>query len=463
VVRRLRPLTLVSLPLLLAGCHGRAPSALRPPTAPERAEIVVSVEETWRYESRPPESLPFYYHVHLRRPKLRPRVVAVRVSRADPRYASVLVELRHRRGRQRGATAVLVLKQDRTSKHGWGYPIAGPALSFPLSCTAATPKALRDLLCPDPWSRLGYPRPRLRAQTALTQPIRTSDLHALDWRTVTLPGGACGSTRPIRPLRYEYGPAALIQADVGLPWWNPVVVASWSKPVFGDLDGDGRDEAALDLVCTNGGGTAGGQLAFSQVIFKAVGRSLQVVGILTPRQPLEPDTQHVPLSSVVAIQPGKMVVSEAWYGPYDGDCCASGRARTIWTYDAGKLRPTRTRILRKPWSSPLILEPVVAEPGDQELHPDKRTRVVASNGLRFAVVIDNLGQVTKRHVKVTLRIGQSPSPIVEARTIGRIRDQARLLFGRLGRLRLGVKTIVTVDVADPGAFPVGYPVVFMRG
>jgi hypothetical protein len=74
---------------------------------------------------------------------------------------------------------------------------------------------------------------------------------------------------------------------------------------------------------------------------------LRVVGILTSREPLEPGA-HVPLSHVVAIARGRVVVSEAWYGPQDGDCCASGRARTIWTYAAGKLRPTQTTILRKP-------------------------------------------------------------------------------------------------------------------
>jgi hypothetical protein len=330
---------LVMSAVLCGGCHGASRSALRPATARERAEIGVTVAETWEYESRPPEGLRSFYPVRLRRLTPRPRVVTIRISRADPRYASVLVV-------RRGARAVLVLRRDRgTTGRGWGDPVAGPALSFPLSCTLATPRGVRDLLCPDPWSRLGFPRPQLRAQTALTQRIDSPDLHSLDWRSIALPGGACGSSRPIRPHRYRYGPAALIHPDVDLVWWNPVVVDSWSKPAFGDLDGDGRDEAALGVVCANGGGTAGGQLAFSEVVFKAVGRSLRVVGILTPRQPLAPGA-HVPLSHVVTIERGKVVVSEAWYGPNDGDCCASGRARTIWTYTAGKLQPSRTTILR---------------------------------------------------------------------------------------------------------------------
>jgi hypothetical protein len=410
----------------------------------------------------------FYYHAHLRRPHLRPRVVSVRVSERDSRYASVVVELRDSHGRPRGPRAVVLLERERDVGRGqWGYVVAGPALSFPLSCTAATPTGVRDLLCPDPWHVLGYRRPRVGAQTAYVQRIASPDLHALDWRKVTLPGGACGSSRPIHPHRYQYGPEALIHPDVDMLWWNPVVVDSWSKPLFGDLDGDGRDEAALGVDCANGGGTAGGQLAFSNVIFKAVGHSLRVVGILTPRQPFDPETSHVPLSHVAAIDRGKVVVSEAWYGPEDGDCCASGRARTIWTYTAGKLRPTRRTILQHPWTSPLRVAGVLAEPGDQELDPFRRTRVVATPGLRFAVAIDNEGHVTERHVKVTLRIRQSRAPIVDTRTIERIKPwplhPPTVFFGHLGRLRLGTKTVVTIELAAHGTNPVPYRVIFVGG
>src|SRR5205085_9866653 len=97
----------------------------------------------------PPESLVSAYRVRLRRPRLRPRVVTVRVSGRDPRYASAVVELRDAHGRRRGARAVLLLAREREPTFGrWGIPIAGPAISFPLSCTKQTPRPLRDLLCP---------------------------------------------------------------------------------------------------------------------------------------------------------------------------------------------------------------------------------------------------------------------------------------------------------------------------
>jgi hypothetical protein len=63
------------------------------------------------------------------------------------------------------------------------------------------------------------------------------------------------------------------------PWWPAVVVnTAWNGVRYGDLDGDGRDEAVVDVVCSNAGGTAAGQLAFSSVVFAARGRSLRSIG-----------------------------------------------------------------------------------------------------------------------------------------------------------------------------------------
>jgi hypothetical protein len=465
----------LALLLLLSACRDSPPTQksgdeqprLRQPTPQERAKILATVKETWEYEAEPAGLINSYFHAHLRRPRLRPRLVGVRVSNVDPRFASVLVELRDPRGRRRGGRAVLVLKKEKDPGHGgWGYPLAGPAISFPLACTAATPQAVRDLLCLDPWSVFGYPRPRDHTQIEYTQRIPAPDLHAVVWRKVMLPGGVCGSSRPIRPHDYEYGPSALVHADVDLLWWNPVVVSSWSKPLFGDLDGDGHDEAALDVVCANGGGTAAGQLGFSDVIYKAVGKSMRVVGIVTPQQPLDPATSHVPLSHVVAIKRGQVVVSEAWYGAYDGTCCASGIAKTIWTYRRGKLRPAHTKTLRKPWSSPLRIYDVLAEPVVQELSAQRLTRIVARPDLRLAVELENLGNVVKRHVRVALTI-DGPSPIVETRTVERVTPwqlhAPTVFFGNLGRLPLATKTTVTVEIDDPGTFPMRYPVIFTHG
>jgi hypothetical protein len=442
------------LAFLVSACGSAGSSAVRPPTPGERARAIRAVNGTWEYES-----VPLYQgrrHRQFRR--LRPKVVRIRVLGADPRFFSAVVELRDERGRRRGPAAVVVFEQLAVK--------AGPAITFRNACTTASPSSVRALLCPDPWSLLDYPRPRIRAQTRYTQPIAYADLHWIDWREVALPGGVCGSSRPIHPHDERGEPVAFIHPDVELSWWNPVWVYSWTRPVFGDLDGDGRDEAALQVICANGGGTAGGQLAFSAVIFKAVGKSLRVVGIVRPQQPLDPATPHVPLSYVAAIRRNQVVVAEAWYGHRDGTCCASGRARTFWRYDRGQLRLKRTAILRRPWSSPLFVVDVIAEPGGRGLDRDRQTRIVVAPNLRFAVVIENEGGTIKRHVKVRLTIKQSPAPIVETGMIDRIKpwqvNPATVVFRNLGRLQLGRTTAVTVSIEDRGAYPLRYPVTFTR-
>lgn len=92
---------------------------------------------------------------------------------------------------------------------------------------------------------------------------------------------------------------------------------------------------------------------------------------------------------------------------------------------------------------------------------------MATPNLRFAVLISNVGQVIKRHVTVRLTIAQSPTPIVETRTIERITpwqlNPATVIFGNLGLLQLHRKTTVTIEIEDPGTSPVRYPVIFTRG
>jgi len=447
---------------------------VRPPTARERAQIAASVKDLWLYESRRPNTIDDFFRGVPRRPALRPVVVKARVLRTDRHYASAVVVLRDAHGRMHDTPWLVVLHGgDRYTPGGWD-PIAGPALDFPLSCKSTTPKPLRALMCPNPWSVVGYPRPHVHEQTALTQPIETADLHRIDWRKVVLPGGACGSSQPIRPRRGYGGAAtAFVHADVNLPWWNPVVVSSWGRPVFGDLDGDGRDEAALHVTCANGGGMAAGQLQFSDAIFKAVGKSLRVIGIVTPRQPLDPRAGHVPLEFVHRIERGQLIAREAWYGPFDGTCCASGDVETTWSFRHSKLVPSRIRVIRPIWTSPVLVQDVLGEPGDHELVEEaidvvgpKRIEVPVTTALRFDVWVLNEGTETKRNVKVTLTIAQPRGPVVRTLMIRRIApwavDDTILHFGNLDAVRPG-KTSIVIRIGLPGATPLRYPVTFTRG
>jgi hypothetical protein len=433
------------------------------------------VKDLWLYESRRPNTIDEYFRGVPRRPSLRPVVVKARVLGANPRYASAVVMLRDARGKIHDTPWLVVLHGGNSYTPGGWSPVAGPALDFPLSCTRTTPSSVRGLMCPDPWSVVAYPRPRVYEQTALTQRIASADLHRIDWRKVALPGGVCGSSSPIRPRRrYGEESTAFVHADVNLSWWNPVVASSWGRPVFGDLDGDGRDEAALHINCDNGGGMAAGQLQFSDAVFKAVGKNLRLIGIVTPRQPLDPRAGHVPLEFVRRIEGGKVIAAEAWYGPFDGTCCGSGSVETTWSYRAGRLVPSRIRVIRPIWTSPLLVVDMLGEPGDgdQELVEEshdvvgpQRTKIVLTPALHFDVWFENLGMATKRNVKVTLTIPQSPMPIVRTLTIQRIAPHSVpytiLHFGNFTAVRPG-KTTIVIGIELPGATPLRYAVTFTR-
>ena len=348
--RFVRLLPLAVLLFLLCACgsksHARAqPGAVRQPTARERAGIIAAAKEEWKRESDPPDD-PYARQHHIPPSQLHPNVVSTRVSRVDPRIASAVAELKDNRGRLTPGTAIFIAERLSSnglpSRTGSWSAIVAAATEFPVACSAATPKGLRDLLCPDPWSALDYPRPPVKAQATYAKPIRSPDLHKVDWANITLPGAACGATQPIQLHDGE----AAIRHSVE-PWWNVVVVYG-GLASYGDLNGDGRDEAAVYVICSNDGGTADGQLAFADVIFGSVGKSLRVLGIITPKQPFSLSTPHVPLLGKPKIQRGKVIAYERWYGPHDGTCCPSGQVKTIWTYANGTLRASRTIIVQKP-------------------------------------------------------------------------------------------------------------------
>lgn len=343
-----RLLLLAILPLLLVACKDAV--RVREPSPHERARIIAGIKETWDYES----DVDTYVgrRLHLRPSRLHPKVVSIRVSRSDSRFASAAVELRDALGRRRPGTAVVVLRRIDNPEYVKVVPewwaVAPPAVTFPLACTSATWKAIRDLMCPDPWSILDFPRPRVRAQPAFAMRIRSSDVYGVHWKNVTLPGAACGATHPIR-LRNGWA----VVRSAAWPWW--AIVDVFATPPhsrsggYGDLDGDGNsNEAAVGVICSNGGGTGAGQLGSSSVIFSARENVLHVVGVIRPQQPLDAEAGHVPLLGPVEILRGKVLAQEAWYGPHDGTCCPSGRAATIWTYVGGRLRPSRTIVVLRP-------------------------------------------------------------------------------------------------------------------
>jgi hypothetical protein len=188
-------------------------------------------------------------------------------------------------------------------------------------------------------------------RVATYAPRRSIDLHRVNWANVSVPGSVCGASRPIRLRRHR---ALVVSHRWGTRWrssvwplWPRVTVDSgWDPVVYGDIDGDAADEAALVVGCSNGGGTADSFLAFAQVVFTAGAKSPRVIGVVTPRQRTKPNV--LPTLLQVTFGRGKVVAHEAWFGTNDGTCCPSGRSATTWRYVNGRLEPGKTVVQKRP-------------------------------------------------------------------------------------------------------------------
>jgi hypothetical protein len=112
-----------------------------------------------------------------------------------------------------------------------------------------------------------------------------------------------------------------------------------------------------------------------------------------------------------------------------------------------------------------------ALPGNQELTTDAENTVTATTDLGFAVTVEDTGDSQEVQVKVTLTIQQSPTPIVQNKTIDLINpgEQQKVIFRNLGQVQFATKTTVKVDVApvpeekNTSNNSASYPVIFSLG
>jgi len=174
-------------------------------------------------------------------------------------------------------------------------------------------------------------------------------LQAVGWPNETLPGAVCRSSRQIHLHHHVAQIAHTGFGDVNSFGSDPelVEVTAAYHVTYGQLRGVGP-AVAIDVVCSNNGGTADGQTRFADVVFSSSATSVRTVGLLTPQQPHRSKASHVPLLGNVKWVHGRIVVAEYWYGLNDPTCCASGRATTTWAFRSGKLTAVRTVVTKRP-------------------------------------------------------------------------------------------------------------------
>jgi hypothetical protein len=110
-------------------------------------------------------------------------------------------------------------------------------------------------------------------------------------------------------------------------------------------------------------------------------------------------------------------------------------------------------------------------PGGRELSQTTENTVTATTDLGFAVTVEDTGDSQEVQIKVTLTIQQSPSPIVQNKTIDLINpgEQKTVTFRNLGQVQFATRTTVKVDVApvpeekNTANNSAQYPVIFSLG
>ena len=126
------------------------------------------------------------------------------------------------------------------------------------------------------------------------------------------------------------------------------VQVGFEKPVrYGTVMADGRPEAFVPIWCTNGGGTAGGQLGQGLIVYHQTRHGLAVTGIITTSQSND-QTMAYFNNEATRIDRGRVTLEEFFYGPDDSTCCPTGRAEDVWIVEGGTLVQSESHVTRQP-------------------------------------------------------------------------------------------------------------------
>lgn len=157
-----------------------------------------------------------------------------------------------------------------------------------------------------------------------------ADVRAVDWNSVALPGEFCDIDGLVT---VENGEATARSGE-----WGRVHVDIWNdSTTYGDVDGDGDEEAALEVGCDTGGGTAASQLVNAYVVVDSSGGRLWGAGVLTPQG--ESGGAVPARLEDLQFGEGRVTVRELWHREWDSNCCPSGEAESTWELRDGVLEP----------------------------------------------------------------------------------------------------------------------------
>jgi hypothetical protein len=173
--------------------------------------------------------------------------------------------------------------------------------------------------------------------------ISYTDLHGIDWASVTLPAGTCGAKEAFQlqgsqaiittnrfPGFAQVRVYAIIHdSDTGAP------SGYFSGLAFGDLEHSGHDDAALSVSCETGGGTGSSILADDLVVYSGAG-GVHALGVLHTNASLT--FNAAPYFEQVSLSDQTVTALEDYYSSNDPTAAPSGRQTDKWSWDGRVFR-----------------------------------------------------------------------------------------------------------------------------
>lgn len=165
------------------------------------------------------------------------------------------------------------------------------------------------------------------------------------WSDWTIPGAFCGANGPVQ-LRNGLA-WAWAKLGVGETWDRGMhphdALFGLSSVQYGVLGG--RDVAALNVGCNNGGETSDGDLGDAWFVYIRTKQGPKLLATLMPQQPLGSPSTHVPMfSAPLVIRGSQVTAQQVWWGPDDFPPVPSIRATTKWSLEHGTLVVVETTV-----------------------------------------------------------------------------------------------------------------------
>jgi hypothetical protein len=234
-------------------------------------------------------------------------------------------------------------------------PVLAPRIRLPWPASSLLLVAILAASCSP--AQTGPSSSRVTATTSRqpsstsTQPSTTTTqptLQSVAWTGVTVPPAVCpGLSQPVKLTATTGATGTFGSATVPVSPGHQVVtpddlIVEYGVS-YGELEPD-ENVAALDVWCSNTGGTADGQIQNSLVLYTWISGRLTVLSTLTPPQLSK--GVHAPSFDVstggITISTGAITTKELFFGAQDAVCCASGRATTVWTFNGHDFSPSTT-------------------------------------------------------------------------------------------------------------------------